>query len=114
MTKKNPPGATEGNQKNPDLSLMRNDYTAPSKQLIDARVASHDWHMSQAVLRCVAYDWDLKSSIDKHFSEVSPERQAILRDLISRFAQLRKEALALDEKVESELKGQFIDANQGA
>ena len=86
---------------------MRNDYANPGPALIAARVASHDWHMSQAVLRCLAFDWNLESSINKHFSEVSPERQAILRDLITRFAQLRKEAFVFDEEIESELKAQL-------
>ena len=107
MTKKNPPAATEGNQKNPDLNLMRNDYTNPSQELINARVASHDWHLAQAVLRCVAFDWNLDKSIEEHVHEVSPERWAILRDLINRWAQLKKEALALSDQVESELKAQL-------
>ena len=107
MTKKNPPAATEGNQKIPDLNLMRNDYTKAGPALIAARVESHDWQMSSALLMCVAFEWDLKSDIEKHFSGVSPQRQAIFKDLILRYAQVKKEVFALKEEIDSELKSQL-------
>ena len=53
-----------------------------------------------------------KKSIDTHFSEVSPQRQAIFEDLIRRFAQVRKEALVLSKEIDSELKSRSVDANQ--
>ena len=91
---------------------MRNDYTKASQELINARVASHDWQMFQALHMCVAFEWDLKRTIDEHFSGVSPQRQAIFKDLIRRFAQVRKEALALRKEIDSELKGRSIDSSE--
>ena len=86
---------------------MRTNDTYPGQELLNARIASHDWHMSQAVLQCVAFEFNLGSSIKEHFSSVSPERQAIFRDLISRWYQLREKAFALDDQIESELKAQL-------
>ena len=91
---------------------MRNDFTNPSPELKAARVKSHDWQMSQALYMCVGFEWDLKRTIDAHFSGVSPQRQAIFKDLIRRFAQVRKEALALKKEIDSELKGRSIDSSE--
>ena len=91
---------------------MRTNLTPPSTELIAARVESHDWQMSQALLMCVAWEWDLKRTIDAHFSGVSPQRQAIFKDLIRRFTQVRKEALVLNKEIDSELKSRFIYASE--
>ena len=91
---------------------MRNDYTKTSPALIAARVESHDWQMSQALLMCVAFEWDLKRTIDEHFSGVSPQRQAIFKDLIRRFAQVKKEALVLKKEIDSELKDRSVSASE--
>ena len=91
---------------------MRNNYAKASPALIAARAESHDWQMSQALHMCVAFEWDLKRPIDEHFSGVSPQRQAIFKDLIRRFAQVRKEALALRNEIDSELKGRAVDASE--
>ena len=61
---------------------------------------------------CVGFEWDLKRTIDEHFSGVSPQRQAIFKDLIRRFAQVRKEALVLKKEIDSELKGRSVDATE--
>ena len=86
---------------------MRTNQRPPSPALIAARVESHDWQMSQALHMCVAFEWDLKRTIDEHFSGVSPQRQAIFKDLILRYAQVKKEVFALKEEIDSELKSQL-------
>ena len=91
---------------------MRNDYTKAGPALIAARVESHDWQLSSALFMCVAFEWDLKSDIDKHLSGVSPQRQAIFKDLIRRFAQVKKEALALKKEIDSELKSRSVAASE--
>ena len=91
---------------------MRNDYAKASPALIAARAESHDWQMSQALYVCVGFEWDLKRTIDEHFSGVSPQRQAIFKDLIRRFAQVKKEALALKKEIDTELKGRSVAASE--
>ena len=91
---------------------MRNDYTNPSPALKAARVESHDWQMSQALLMCVGFEWDLKRTIDAHFSGVSPQRQAIFKDLIRRLTQVKKEALVLKKEIDSELKDRSVSASE--
>ena len=91
---------------------MRTNQTPPSPELKAARVKSHDWQMSQALYMCVGFEWDLKRTIDEHFSGVSPQRQAIFKDLIRRFAQVKKEALALKKEIDSELKSRSVAASE--
>ena len=94
---------------------MRTNQTSPSPEQKAARVKSHDWQMSQALHMCVLFPtrgFKLKRTIDEHFSGVSPQRQAIFKDLIRRFAQVRKEAHALRKEIDSELKGRSIGSSE--
>ena len=112
--KKDPRGCSRESPKRKNLTfnLMRTNQRPPSPALIAARVESHDWQMSQALHMCVAFEWDLKRTIDEHFSGVSPQRQAIFKDLIRRFAQVKKEALALKKEIDSELKSRSVAASE--